>query len=357
MRVPNWIGDIVMLTPALAALRTRWPDAHVVAAGPPHAGPLLAGTRLVDEVVALPQRRGTGLAGLRAAAARLAALRCDSALLFTNSFSSALVVALAGVPRRAGHAGSLRAPLLTTALPRASESGRHRSPTPMVEYDFRLVEAVGAPRGDHRTRLATSADDERRADAFLSAAAARGAWGDAVATVEPGAAPRARGPLVGMHPGSSFGPSKLWDPARFAAVADRLRERFDARVVVFCGPAEHGLARAIAAAARAPLATAADDPLDLGALKAVVRRLDLLVSTDTGPRHFGPAFDVPTVALLGPTDPRFTNTNLHGTLVVRAEGVECSPCQLATCPLDHRCMTRLLPEQVVAAAARLLAVR
>jgi len=325
-----------MATPALAAARRHWPDAHVTLAGPAHAGPLLAGAGLHDELVVLPARRAAGWSGLHAAARRLAAGHHDLGLLLTNSFSSALIMALARVPRRVGYAAGGRSPFLTQALTRGRESGFHHRPAPMVEDYFRIVEAVGAPRGDPHYRLGTTDEEERVALAWMEAVG-----------LDPG------GPLFGIHPGSSFGPSKLWYPERFAEVADAMVERRGGQVVVFCGPDEAGLARSIAAAARAPVVTAADVTLDLGSLKAVIRRLDLLVSTDTGPRHIGPAFDVPTVVVMGSTDPRFTNTNLGTSIVVRSE-VACSPCQLKVCPIDHRCMTRLGPDQVLAAAGRLL---
>ena len=268
---------------------------------------------------------------------RLAAGRHELGFLLTNSFSSALVLRWAGVPRRVGHAGGGRGPLLTTAVVRGQEAGFHALPTPMVESYFRLLEAAGVPRGDHHTRLGVTPEQEAEAVG----------WRRTVGL-------RDEGPLFGIHPGTSFGPSKLWYPEKFAAVADALVARRGGQAVVFCGPGEEPLARTIAGAARTPVVTAADVPLGLGALKAVVRDLDLLVTTDTGPRHLGPAFGVPTVVVMGSTDPRFTNTNLQRSLVVRT-GVDCSPCQRKVCPIDHRCMTRLGPERVLAAAERLLA--
>ena len=112
--------------------------------------------------------------------------------------------------------------------------------------------------------------------------------------------------------------------------------------------------RAIAAAAKSPVASAVDDPIDLRLLKAMAKRLSLMICTDAGPRHIAVAFDVPTVALLGSTDPRFSNTNLAHSAVVRT-GVECSPCHLKICPIDHRCMTRMSAEMVLAACERVLA--
>jgi len=322
-----------MATPALAALRRHWPRARITAAGPAHAEALLEGNDDVDEVVALPPR---GPLGVARAARRLRGRGIDAAILLTNSFSSALAVALAGVPRRVGYVGGGRGALLTDRCRHPREAGRHRLPTPMVDYYFRLLEHVGVPRGDHHYRLATTARDEERAAAWL-----------ADAGLDDGR------PLFGIHPGSSYGPSKLWTTAGFAAVADALATRWGARVVVLCGPGERDLARSIAAAASSGPATTAEAPVDLGTLKALVRRMDLLVATDTGPRHFGPAFDVPTVVVMGSTDPRFTNTNLARSRIVRT-GVSCSPCQLKVCPIDHRCMTWLTPERVLAAVAGLL---
>ncbi len=329
-----------MATPALAALRAHWPQASLAVAGPGHAKPLLAGSGLHDSLIELPRRKVVGLAGLAASVRMLRKGQHDLAILLTNSFSTALVAARAGIPDRVGYGGGGRGWLLTHSLPRGREAGYHSLPVPMVEDYFRVLEAVGVPRGSHRTVLGVTDEDDREAQEWLAQVGLEG-----------------EAPLFGIHPGSSFGPSKLWYPEKFAAVADALVERRGGKVVVFCGPAERGLARTIAGsvagAATGHVVTAADVPLALGPLKAVVRRLELLVTTDTGPRHFGPAFDVPTVVVMGSTDPRFTNTNLARSLVVRS-GVDCSPCQRKVCPIDHRCMTRLEPLHVMAAVERLL---
>jgi heptosyltransferase-2 len=342
VRLPNPIGDSVMATPALRALRAHWPQSRITAVGPGSAAALLAGLPFVDELRALPSRKSKGgPAALRAEARRLRAERFDLALLMANSFSSALMVRLTGARRRVGYGGGGRAALLTDVVPSAPEPPFHRKPEPMVEFYFRLVEHVGVPRGDHRTQLAVSAQDEERAQAWL---ARHDLLGGA--------------PLYGMHGGASFGPSKLWYPARWAAVADALHARHGGRTILFCGPGEEAEVRAIAAAAKSPIASAADDPIDLRTLKAVMRRLALLVATDAGPRHIGVAFDVPCVALLGPTDPRFSNTNLQRSVLVRT-GVACSPCHQKVCPLPepahHCCMRDISPEMVLAACERALA--
>jgi heptosyltransferase II len=342
VRLPNPIGDCVMGTPALAALRAHWPGAAITAVGPGSAAALLEGLPVVDELRALPSRRSPGgAAALAAEGRRLRAQRFDLALLMANSFSSAFMVWRSGAARRIGYGGGGRDLFLTDVVPSAPEPPFHRMPQPMVEFYFRLMEHAGVPRGSHRTRLATSPADEERAQAWL----ARHALADGA-------------PLYGMHGGASFGPSKLWYPQHWAAVADALHARHGGRTILFCGPGEERDVRAIAAAATSPVASAADDPIDLRTLKAVMRRLSLLIATDAGPRHVGVAFDVPCVALLGPTDPRFSNTNLQRSVLVRT-GVACSPCHEKTCPLPepahHACMREISPAMVLGAAERLLA--
>jgi lipopolysaccharide heptosyltransferase II len=331
-----------MSTPALAALRAHWPAARIVAAGPGSAAALMEGLPFFDELLALPARKSAGgTAALHGAAAKLRAENFELALLMANSFSSAWMVRRTGAARRVGYGGGGRNWLLTDVMPTAPEPPFHRRPEPMVEFYFRLVERVGVPRGAHRTRLAVSAQDEERAAAWL----ARHGLLDGA-------------PLYGLHGGASFGPSKLWYPDRWAAVADELHRRHGGRSILFCGPGEEADVRAIAAAAKSPVASAADDPIDLRTLKAVMQRLSLMVATDAGPRHMAVAFDVPCVALLGPTDPRFSNTNLQRSALVRIE-LPCSPCHEKACPLAgeafHRCMRDISPAMVLAAAERLLA--
>src|SRR5207248_3352815 len=125
-------------------------------------------------------------------------------------------------------------------------------------------------------------------------------------------------------------------------------------VLVLCGPGERDLARQIVARARRPGVTSlADVPLSLGLTKACVRRCALLVTTDSGPRHFAAAFDRPVVTLFGPTHIAWTETYFPKAVHLQ-KAVPCGPCQKRTCPLDHRCMTELTPDEVFTTAARLL---
>jgi heptosyltransferase-2 len=153
--------------------------------------------------------------------------------------------------------------------------------------------------------------------------------------------------MVVLAPGASFGPSKIWPPASFAQVGDALA-RAGAQVVLVGAPGERALAHSIAGAMRSPVADLAGD-LDLGALKAVIRSARVFVGSDAGARHVAVAFGVPCIVLMGPTSLAKTNLTLERVRVLTAD-VGCRPCYLRECPIDHRCMTRIEPERVVAAA-------
>jgi heptosyltransferase-2 len=161
--------------------------------------------------------------------------------------------------------------------------------------------------------------------------------------------------VVCLNPGAAFGSAKHWPVDYFATLARDLAQRQGHGVLVLCGPAEQDLARRIRALARHPAVhSLADAPLSIGLTKACIRRADLLVTTDSGPRHFAAAFNRPVVTLFGPTHIAWTETYFPLAVHLQ-EKVKCGPCQLRVCPLDHRCMTQLTPAQVYHAATALLA--
>jgi heptosyltransferase-2 len=210
-------------------------------------------------------------------------------------------------------------------------------PGPVIDAYNELVERAGATP-TRRMELFTTAADEAAADTVWARCGFDGC-------------PE----VICLNPGAAFGSSKYWSADAFAEVARRFSAERGSGVLVLCGPAERDLARQIVVRAAADrVYSLADAPLSLGLTKACVRRCDLLVTTDSGPRHFAAAFDRPVVTLFGPTHIAWTETYYAKAVHLQKE-VDCGPCQKRVCPLDHRCMTRLLPEEVYAAARQLLA--
>jgi heptosyltransferase-2 len=211
---------------------------------------------------------------------------------------------------------------------------------PMVQYYADLVEPIGCERPGDTLELFTTPEDDAAVEARLRA----------MGIAE-------KHPLIVLSPGAKFGASKCWPPDRFAATANRLVEKDNAVIVVTCGPGEESIAREIGRGfdrsghvLDAPLLT-------LGQLKSLIRRCDLLICNDAGPRHFAKAFNVPVVTIFGPTHPDWTATSDEDERIVRIN-IDCGPCQQKICPLGHhRCMTDVTVDMVIEAARDLLAPR
>jgi heptosyltransferase-2 len=321
-----------MLTPVLRALRRAQPQAEIVLGGRPFVGEVLAGIGSFDRFV--PEPGG----GLRATVAHARALRregFDWAVLFPDSVRTALAPFLAGIPVRIGYArNAMRRALLTSALapPRTVEGARR--PMSMIERYLDVIRPLGCTDAGSELDLVVAPAASLRIEERLAGAGLAGA------------------DLMIVCPGAQYGASKLWPPEHFARACDLLAER-GLHTVLAPGPGETGIAEAIAGAMKSPALDLCEPVIDLPELAALIDRARLLLVNDTGPRQMAVALGTPVVTLMGPTDPRHSEHNLERQRVLR-EGVDCSPCHLKTCPIDHRCMTRLRPERVVAAVVELL---
>jgi heptosyltransferase-2 len=336
--LPNWIGDVVMATPAVRAVREAFPAAELAAVCKPYVADVLAGSPWFSRTFFL-DKRGPRERRLFAVGRQLREWKLDAALLCPNSFRPALVASLGGAKRVVGFARYCRGWMLTDKLhAKAGARGRF-VPSPVIDDYNRLAVALGTPDPGHRMELFTTSQDE---------AAASAVW----ETFGLNRYPR----VVALNPGAAFGAAKHWGCDHFAELARMLTAKLGCGVLVLCGPSEREIAGQIAEQGRSPHVFAlSDSPLSLGLTKALVRRADLLVTTDSGPRHFAAAFNRPVVSLFGPTHVEWTETYFAKEVCLQKK-LPCGPCQQRACPLGHhRCMRELSPSEEFAAAARLLA--
>jgi heptosyltransferase-2 len=247
-----------------------------------------------------------------------------------------MLAMLAGAKRRVGFNRNGRGWMLTDRL----RPGSRRVPHPVIDEYLRIAAHLGCEKLSRKMELATTCDDDDLIDQFWRKQAIEGV--------------EARG-VVCLNPGGAFGSSKHWPVTSFAALANAISIRLKKTVLVVCGPAEREAAREIVRLADDPgVVSLADAPVSLGLTKSAVSRAELLITTDSGPRHFAPAFGVPVVTLFGPTHSAWSETFYDRAMHLLVD-VDCGPCQKRVCPLEHhRCMRDLSVEQVFRAAVTML---
>lgn len=336
---PSWVGDAVMATPTLRALRARFADARITYLMRRYVKPIYNGMPWADRLLTF--RTGKAKTGSRDNAFRLGKLlragEFDMAVLLPNSFKSALTCKLAGIPRVVGYERDGRGMLLTDKLlPLRNNDGF--VPTPIVGYYLALARFLGARDVDPKMELFVT--DAERAEA--SDALQRAGLDPAI---DQPSRRDGKSPLVILNPGANYGAAKCWLPEYFARVSDQLIDERGATVIVSSAPKERKIVEEIKGFARRPFVDLGAIGVSLGALKDVIRRADVMVTNDTGPRHIAAAFGVPVVTVFGPTHPAWTEIDFALERQVAVK-VFCGPCQRKICPLDHRCMTRVTPERV-----------
>ncbi len=332
VRLPNWVGDVVMATPALRALGAAHPEAEIVAEGRPYSRPLVEDLPYVTRFLPDP---GKGIRKTEERIRQLRAERFDWAVLCPDSQRAAYGAWRAGIPVRIGYSRDFVRDVLTT----------HRLRHPKTPDGKRLAFSM-IERYLRITRMLGCADQGTVMDLPV-----RDTWRTEVAEILAGigVAPTER--LCVVICGASFGSSKMWPAEHFGAACDGIQRELGLTPLVSHAPGEEDVAAAVRSSAKTPVHVLAG--LHLGLLAALLERTTLCLTNDTGPRSMAVALGIPTVVLIGPTSNGHTDHHLERQRVLR-EQVDCAPCQLKVCPIDHRCMTRLAPERAVAAAKELL---
>jgi heptosyltransferase-2 len=325
-----------MATPAVRAIRSHFADAAWVNVLKPYIAGVVEGSPW-EETQVFFDTKGPWSHRWPSVAARLYQEKIDIAVLFPNSFRTAWAAWLGRCRRRVGYARYGRGPLLTDSLSPLIDSRGRLVPNPVLLAYNRLAERLGCEVSSLRMELFTTPRDESATDLIWHA------FGLSLYRE-----------IVCLNPGAAFGAAKFWRLEHFVSLARKLIDDRGSGVLVLCGPSERDMAREIVIRTqRQAIYSLAEQNLSLGLTKACIRRADLLVTTDSGPRHFAAAFNRPVITLFGPTHIGWTET-YHPKAVHLQKQVSCGPCQRRVCPLDHRCMTLLTPDEVFAAARKIL---
>lgn len=335
VRGANWIGDAVMTIPALRLLRAKFPDASISLHTRGWAEGIFRDFEYIDEIISI-EKNVSRIASVLDQSRLLRTNKFDLAVLVPNSFESALVAKLGGVPTRIGYATEKRSFLLTDAVNVPDwKNERHES-----DYYLNLVEniegsAVSTKSEDLAPLLKVSDERKSAARLFLNQQG-----------VDDGHT------VVAIGAGSTNSLAKRWPAENFAELSNLIHRELHAEVILL-GSAEEGSVAAEVAKAKKATPIDLTGKTDLATATAVLSVVDLFVSNDMGLAHIAAAVGTPTIVIFGPTNDVTTRPLGNDVEIIR-EPVDCSPCMLRDCPIDHRCMTRISPERVFESARKML---
>jgi heptosyltransferase-2 len=323
---PNWLGDAVMALPALANLRRHYESAHLAVAARPSVAPLFTMVHGVDEVVTLPGGGGLrALSGWSQDAGALSSGAFDTAVLFPNSFATALIASKAGITERWGYDTDWRGSMLTRAVPRP------RAELHQQAYYQALTTALGIEEGPPYARVWPDQDHARQLLRDIGLDLDE--------------------PFVVFAPGAAYGRAKQWLPERFAELARTLIGDRGWSVLMVGANVDRSTCDEISA--RVPTRTGTRlnrlidfcGKSDLPTLAGILSQAHAVVSNDSGAMHLAGAVGTKVIAVFGPTNERRTSPLSSGpdapAPVVITRDVFCRPCMLRECPIDHRCMRRI----------------
>jgi len=324
VRMPNWVGDLIMATPVLTDLRRAFPKASITAMCRTPLCELLKKDEAIDELFCFtkPSNDFVRREELRDIIAKISAGKYDVGILLTNSFSSAWWLRVGKVKRRIGYSAHFRRLLLTDPL-YLEKKKEH-----LVTSFKKLLGPLGVPVSETAPRLYVTGQEVEASKQLL---------------YQRGYMKGKR--LIGINPGAAYGSAKCWPPERFRALAMRLLLETDAYVVFFGDAKTAGLVKEICRGLPEKVMDLAG-VTSLRELACIIKDCDVLVTNDSGPMHIGAAFRTPLVALFGSTDEVLTGPYGQAQDVINKH-VKCSPCFKRVCPIDFRCMMEITVDEVV----------
>lgn len=323
VRMPNWVGDMVMATPILVDLRRAFPHAKITAMCRTPLSELLEEDPDVDEIFSFsktsPFSRHSDRKGI---VEKLQQGKYDLGILLTNSLSSAWWFWQGKVQNRIGFDTKGRGLLLTHPVP--LPGGIHEQH--LVTTYKQLLTSIDLPISTTPPRIFVSEEEISQARNLLR---------------QHGISEHHQ--IIGINPGATYGSAKCWLPERFREITRRLLEDKNVFVIYFGDQATSSLVKEISYGL-SPRVVNLAGLTSLRELASLLTRCDVLLTNDSGPMHIAAALSVPIVALFGSTSKEVTGPFCSGVVIQKA--VECSPCYQRTCPIDFRCMKKIETDEV-----------
>jgi len=339
VRGTNWIGDAVMQIPALRELRRVFPDAQLTLHTRAWAQGIFEDANFIDEILTFETSKSK-FRDVFTQAKILREKKFDLAVLFPNSFESALTVKLANIKTRIGYGKDARGFLLTDVLPIPEWKNQKHE----VFYYLNLIAEVEKKFIGTETVLLDEPQfelavrDERKTQARKILAK------NGVDLSKK---------IIALGVGSTNSRAKRWQAESYAKLNDKLQFELEANVILVGASGELDVSDEVfRMSEKKPIILTGKT--NLAEAVAILGEIDLLVSNDMGLAHIASAVGTKTLVIFGPTNP---NTTRPWTAEIIYKNVECAPCMLRDCPIDHRCMTRISADEVFEKATNLLNIK
>jgi heptosyltransferase II len=322
VRGTNWVGDAVMQIPALRQLRGIFPDAHITLCTRDWAKGIFADADFIDEILPISAKES-----VFSQSKKLREREFNLAILFTNSFQTALIAKFGKIKTRFGYANEGRSVLLTNSVKKPVwKNERHE-----IFYYLNLISEVEKHYfgivSEQNARFDLQVSDERKSSA-------RKLLNENGVDLSK--------PIIAFCPGSTNSRAKRWQTASYAKLNDKIQRELNANVVLIGDKSELNVSLEVIdkSEVKPYLLTGKTSLAEVAAILSVC---NLLVANDTGPAHISAALGTKTIVIFGPTNPKTTHP--IGAEIVR-KNVDCSPCMLRDCPIDHRCMTQISADEI-----------
>lgn len=321
IRSTNWVGDSILTTPAVRAIRKNFPHSEITVLAKPWVVPVFEENPHVDRIMVYdPHDRHKGWLGKWRLVQEIRKQRFDLVILFQNALEAAIIAFFSHIAIRIGYNTDKRSMFLTHSVPVALDAKFKN--VHETDYYLGILTPFGLTPDGTELTLKIS-ESNRKAAAHLLAH--RGI----------GESDR----IVGINPGATYGSAKRWFPERYAALADTIQDQYGAHILIFGAPGEKDIGETVTQSMRGSAVNLCGRTT-LGEAVALINRCHLFVTNDSGLMHIAAALDIPLIALFGPTNPHTTGPRGTKSKIVRIP-VPCSPCLQPECPIDHRCMKEI----------------
>lgn len=328
------IGDVILSTPAIKAVRDAYPNSHIAVMVRPYAEDIVDGNPYLDEVILYDKDGGhRGLLGTLRFVRELRRKRFDLVLILHPTNRSNLIPFLAGIPERVGYDKKWGV-FLTKRL----KDTKHLGEKHEIEYNLDVLRAIGIEAEDKSLYMPVKDEYEKIVDRFFALNNLRQEDG-----------------IIAAHPGASC-PSKRWPAYRFGRVADELIDKHKFKVVIIGGPSEKAIVKDMhMAMLNEPIILSEEH--SLGEVAAFLKRCRIFISNDSGPVHIAVAVGTPVISIFGRLDPGLSPKRwgpVGPNDIVIHKDVGCKECKAHNCEISFKCLDAITVDDVLSAAEELL---